>query len=301
VSQGPLPRVLIIGASGQVGRALCAVFESGYDVVAASHRHVEGHDEHVDLADGPGVRQLMHRLRPEIVLLAGGMCNVDGCEIETELCDQVNVVGTQVLAEEAWAVGARVVFFSTDHVFDGSRDRNREIDPVAPVNVYSSSKVKAEHILRRVMPGRHLILRTSSVYGVDTHHRNFVVRLVDRVSQRRSLEVPEDQWGSPTFTEDLARTARLLIERGEKGTFHATGPDYVSRLAFALQICEEFGLDTAMIVPRPTSSLRQPAPRPRGVLLDCDKLNKVGLPPFVGIESGLTRLRESMTTSVDAR
>ena len=290
-------RVLLIGASGQVGRALGPAFEDGYDVVAASHQHVERHHEHVDLADANGIRALMHRLRPEIVLLAGGMCNVDGCEIETELCDQVNVVGTHILAEEAWTLGTRVVFFSTDHVFDGSRDRNREIDPVAPMNVYSTSKVKAEHILRRVLPGRHLIIRTSSVYGVDAHRRNFVVRLVDRVGQRLPLTVPEDQWGSPTFTEDLARAARVLVDRCDQGTFHATGPDFVSRSSFAVQICEQFGLDASMIIPRPTSALRQPAPRPRGVLLDCEKLAKTGIGPFVGIEQGLARLRESTMTS----
>lgn len=295
------PRALVIGASGQVGRALCTAFARGYDVVAASHQHVEGHDEHVDLADAAGVRDLMRRVRPEVVLLAGGMCNVDGCELETELCDQVNVIGTHVLADEAGSIGSHVVFFSTDHVFDGSRDRNREIDPVAPMNVYSTSKVKAEHILRRILPGRHLIIRTSSVYGVDTHRRNFVVRLIDRVSQRLPLDVPEDQWGSPTFTEDLAHAASILVERREKGTFHATGPDYVSRSSFAVQICEQFGLDAAMILPCPTSSLKQPARRPRGVLLDCEKLAKAGVPPFVGIEAGLARLRDTMTPLVGAR
>jgi dTDP-4-dehydrorhamnose reductase len=284
-------RVLVIGASGQVGRALCAAFAPRHTVIAASHQHVEQGQRSVDLADGASIAGLWLDVRPDLVLLAGGMCNVDGCELEPDLCLRVNVAGTQAVADQARATDAAVVFLSTDHVFDGSRDFNRETDPVAPIYVYADSKVQAEEILRRCLPGRHLILRTSGVYGVDAYRRNFVLRLVDRIRQGEQVTVPEDQWGSPTFAEDLARAALVLVTRGETGTFHATSPDFVSRIAFARLICQHFELDSSLLVPRPTSSLGQAAKRPLKVRLDCRKIGEAGVDPFQTIDAGLDRLR----------
>jgi dTDP-4-dehydrorhamnose reductase len=287
-------RVLVIGASGQVGRALCAAFASPHAVVPASHQHVEAGQQPIDLGDGASIARLWRDVQPELVLLAGGMCNVDGCEIEPDVCRRVNVAGTQAIAREAQATGATVVFFSTDHVFDGSCDINRETDPVAPMNVYSESKVQAEEILRRCLPGRHVILRTSGVYGCDAHRRNFVLRLIDRIRRGEPVTVPENQWGSPTFAEDLAGATLALVTRGQTGTFHATSPDFVSRVTFARRICERFELDPSLIVPRATSSLGQAARRPLKVRLDCRKLAEAGVEPFQTIDAGLRRLRASL-------
>src|SRR5713101_7147312 len=145
-------RALVIGASGQVGRALCAAFAPRHTVVAASHQHVEPGQQYVDLGDRESIATLWRDSRPDLVLLAGGMCHVDRCELEPDICRRVNVAGTEAIAQEARASGAMVVFFSTDHVFDGSRGIYLETDPVSPLNVYSESKVQAEEILRRYLP-----------------------------------------------------------------------------------------------------------------------------------------------------
>ncbi len=294
-------RVLVIGASGQVGRALCAAFAGDYQVVPASHQHLEHGHEHVDLSDPATVRGAIRSVEPAHVLLAGGMCNVDGCELDPARSRAVNVDGTALVAQDARAIGARVVFYSTDHVFDGAREGYVETDPVSPINAYSRSKVDAEDALRRACPDDHLILRTSSVYGVDLHRRNFVVRFVDRLMEGASMTVPADQWGSPTLTDDLARATRLLVDAGARGTFHATGPDFVNRETFARAICAQFGLDVSLVIARATSELRQAAPRPWGVRLDCSKLIAAGVPPFHSIDAGLTRLRESFTAASAAR
>lgn len=295
-------RALVIGASGQVGRALCAAFGRTYAVVAASHQHVQPGQQQVDLADAGGsLTRLYLEVRPEIVLLAGGMCNVDGCELEPDACRQVNVEGTRTVAENARESGAMVVFFSTDHVFSGCRELHCETDPVAPLNVYSESKARAEEVLRECLPDRHLIMRTSWVYGPDAYRRNFVLRLIDHVGQGRPLTVPEDQWGSPTWTEDLARAVRFLVERGETGTFHAAGPEFVSRVRLATRVCARFELDPALIVPRPTSSLGQVARRPLEVQLDCQKLAETGVERFRNIDAGLKGLRAWLTAPAELR
>ena len=290
-------RALVIGASGQVGRALCAAFARDFAVVAASHEHAGPGHLRVDLADAASVDRAFLDARPDVVLLAGGMCNVDRCELEPEACTRVNVNGTREVARHARDSGAKVLFFSTDHVFDGSLGARHEADPVAPLNVYAESKVQAEAILRESLPDRHVILRTSQVYGVDVHRRNFVIRLVDRLREGRSLTVPDDQWGSPTHADDLARAALALLTRGAGGTFHATGPEFVSRLALATRVCERFGLDPALVVARPTHALGQAAKRPLRVRLDCRKLADAGVQPFMTIDSGLQSLDAMLATA----
>lgn len=288
---GSRGRVLVIGASGQVGRALCCAFQRDYAVVAASYRHVEPGHRHANLSDLPSLVTLCEEVRPDALLLAGGMCNVDGCEQEPEVCRQVNVGGTEAIARQMAARGGTVIFFSTDHVFDGSRTSNRESDPISPMNVYSASKAEAEEVLRTHLPGRHLVLRTSWVYGFDRYRRNFILRLVDRLREGKPMMVPQDQWGSPTFAQDLANAARALLEAGRSGTFHATGVDFVSRTALAERVCAAFDLDPTLIISRSTISLGQAARRPLMVRLDCAKLADAGVEPFRGLDAGLHAIR----------
>ena len=287
-----MKRVLIIGASGQVGHALRVAFTPEYAVIGASHRHVEGDDARIDLADADSVRGVIEDAQPAVVVLAGGMFHVDGCELDPARSQLINVTGTKVVGAAARSAGASLVFYSTEHVFDGSQSSYRETDAVAPMNVYSRHKVEAENAVRDARPDDHLILRTSSVYGADVHRRNFVVRFVDQVTAGQSVIVADDQWGSPTHAADLARTTRLLVDAGARGTYHATGPEFVDRATFARRICERFGLDASLVVARPASSLGQPAPRPWGVRLDCSRLAAAGVPAFMTIDAGLDTLRE---------
>src|SRR5262249_10845550 len=159
------------------------------------------------------------------------------CEQEPSRCRRVNVEGTAILATLMRHRGGRLVFYSTDHVFSDAPEPYTEDAPVAPKNVYAASKADAENAVRTELPGRHLILRTSWVYGLDVHRRNFVLRLIDQLTAQRPVRVPEDQWGTPTFSEDLAEATRVLVERGVGGTFHATGPDYLTRTALAARVC----------------------------------------------------------------
>lgn len=288
--RGSRGRVLVIGASGQVGRALCSTFEREYSVVAASCRHLEPGHRYANLSDAAAIVNLCEEVRPDTLLLAGGMTHVDGCEQAPDVCRRINVGATEAIARHMAATGGTVVFFSTDHVFDGSYPAHGEIDPVAPMNVYSASKAEAEDVLRTHLPERHIVLRTSWVYGLDIYRRNFILRLVDQLRQGNPVMVPEDQWGSPTFAEDLASAARVLLERGHRGTFHASGVDFVSRTELAARVCAQFGVDPALIIPRATKSLGQPAPRPLRVKLDCGKLARAGVEPFRSLDAGLAAL-----------
>lgn len=220
------------------------------------------------------------------------MCHVDRCEQEPDLCRQINVNGPAAVADYARRHGSRVVFFSTDHVFDGAQPSYCESALVNPLSIYARSKMEAEDVIRQTIPAQHLIIRSGWVYGPDPQRRNFILRLVDRLRAGETVDVPADQWGSPTYTEDLAEAVRVLVEREETGTFHATGPELIDRVSLARRVCDTFGLDANEVVPRPTSALGQVARRSLRVLLNCDKLHATGAPRFREIGAGLDALLE---------
>lgn len=284
-------RVLLIGASGQLGTALAAAFGSGTELVETAWRHPQPHQRVLDLGDAGAVRAELDRVRADVVLLAGAMCHVDGCEEQPDLCRRINVQAPAIAAEAARRHGSWLVFFSTDHVFDGEGPgAYGEDDPVNPLSVYARSKVDAEQAIRDALPERHLIVRTGWVYGPDSQRRNFILRLIERLRAGESVTVPSDQAGSPTFTEDLARAVRHLVSSGAAGTFHATGPELVDRVSLAHRVCDRFALNPALIVPVPTRALGQAARRSLRVELDCAKLGNAGAPPFRGIHDGLDAL-----------
>lgn len=291
------PRTLLIGASGQVGHALEAQFPRD-NLVSASHGHPRPDDLRVDLGDQAAVRQTLEGVRPDLVIVAGAMCNVEQCEVETDACDRINTAGPATVAAYAKACGARVVFFSTDHVFDGFKARYAESDAASPLNAYARSKVHAEVLIRELVPDRHLIIRTSWVYGPDAERRNFALRLVDRIAAGETVMVPSDQWGSPTYSEDLARVTRYLIEHDAVGTFHATGPEFLDRGTLALKICDEFGLDRKAVLSRSTRELGQVARRSLRVWLDGEKLRRAGGSLFRDVAEGLRSLAASQPVSV---
>jgi dTDP-4-dehydrorhamnose reductase len=161
---------------------------------------------------------------------------------------------------------------------------------VRPLNAYARSKVEGEKAVREALPDRHLVLRTAWLYGPDPAERNFLLRLVNRIAAGEVVAVPPDQWGTPTYTDDLAEATRLLVERGYIGTFHAVGPEMIDRVSLARRACAHFGLDGDRVVPTPARELGQLAIRPQRVQLDCGRLRAAAAERFRGIDSGLESL-----------
>ena len=293
-------RVLLIGASGQLGCALERKFSMG-TLVSASHQHARPGDLTVDLGDFEATEAVLHSVRPDVILVAGAMCHLDRCVKEPELCNRINTLGPGRVAQYASENDARVVFFSTDHVFDGIKNSYIESDSVNPLNVYSRSKARAEELLQKILPQSHLIIRTGWVYGPDTQRRNFILRLIDQLSDGKTVSVPSDQWGSPTYTEDLAETTHYLLSQNAVGIFHATGPDLCNRASLANKVCDEFSFDRNLVIARTTNEMPQIAERSLRVLLDCGKLREFGAPKFRHISDGIQALRASLEVTVDRK
>ena len=289
-------KVLLLGAGGQLGQALAEEFRSAYVSVEAVHRSPHSGQLTVELADPRGTLELLGRVRPDWILIAAAFCNVDLCETEREKCRRVNALGPRTVAEWARENGARAVYYSTDHIFDGTAPAYSEEDPASPLSVYASAKVEGEAAVRELLPEGHLILRTSGLYGPETARKNFVIRLVDQLRAGKTVHVPSDQWGSPTYNQDLARVTRFLLEKGARGTYHTVGPDFLPRIELARKICSAFGLDERRLVPVETSLLRQTARRPLRVRLKRERLEATGAPPMRTVAAGLKALMPALTS-----
>lgn len=205
---------------------------------------------------------LVGRTQPGEILLAAACTNVDQCELSPGISRPVNVAGTGHVAEAAAVCGARLTYFSTDYVFDGRAGPYREEDSPHPVSEYGRQKLEAEGIVARLLPERHLIVRTTVVFGWERRPRNFVVRLIESNRAGRRMKVPNDQFGSPTYAPNLAAAVEELNELGATGLFNVTGTTIIDRFSFALLAADVFGLAPRLIEPVTTGQLNQAALRP---------------------------------------
>jgi dTDP-4-dehydrorhamnose reductase len=290
-------RVLIIGASGFIGSALRSAF--GADAVGTCHAHPAEGLHPLDMRDAAAVERLMREIRPQLVIQPAAQPHVDWCEEHVQESHDINVAGTRNVAVAARAAGARYVFFSTDYVFNGDSGPYREDAPAHPPNVYGRHKLEAEHLIAATLDDQ-VIVRVCGVYGYEPRGKNFVMGLLAKGQRGEPMNVPSDQWGHPTYADNLAAAVRELALSPHRGIFHVVGPEYLDRVSFARLACTVFGLDPGFLRPCPTAALGQRAPRPLRGGLDSAKaravLSTVLLAPRQGLELMKRRLQaEGMT------
>ena len=270
-------RWLLLGATGLVGTHLRAALQ-GRDVVMTAHRARLPGAVAVDLTDGVATARTIREARPDVIVVAAANAFVEECEREPIATRVINVDAVRHIAESA--PDARLVVFSSEYVFDGRAGSYGEDDPVAPINEYGRQKVAVEAIARERRD--HLVCRVSGVYGWSAARTSFVCQLVDRLRAGQSMRVPSDQVITPTPAPDLARTIVELVDRSARGTFHAAGPEILTRPEFARRAAETFGLDAALLEMLTTAELRLAAPRPLRAGLRTEKLRALlghGLSP----------------------
>ena len=265
-------RILICGSHGQVALALQDALSGLGDV-----RRV-GRDG-LDLAHPEQLRATLRQIAPALIINAAAYTAVDQAESETRQAYTINAEAPRVLAEEAARLGAPLIHYSTDYVFDGSKSAPYdEDDTPSPLSVYGRSKLAGELAITAVA-GEHLILRTSWVYSL--HGRNFLLTMQRLLQQRAQLKVVDDQVGAPTWAATIAASTRALIERwqsgqaGAWGTYHLTAQGETSWFGFAQAIGEQLkarGLPCAELLPIPSRDYPTPAKRPLNSRLDCSRL-----------------------------
>jgi dTDP-4-dehydrorhamnose reductase len=253
-------RILITGAAGMLAQAARAELEARGHQVDALDRAA------LDITDAVAVERVVSEFRPDAVLQGAAYTRVDDAERDEPAAHLVNATATAHLARACRAVGARLIYPSTDYVFDGRATSPYTPDaPTAPLGAYGRSKLAGEIAARGA--GEWLVVRTSWLYGAGG--KNFVDTILERARQGGALRVVADQRGAPTWTGDLARVIATLLERqAPSGVYHATNRGETTWYGLAVEAVRLAGVDAA-IAPVATTEFPRPAPRPAYSVLDC--------------------------------
>ncbi len=273
-------KILVTGAKGQVGWELTRTLLPLGDVIAVDRSQA-------DLSDLDGLRRLMQAQQPDVIVNAAAYTAVDKAETEPDLAFLVNGEAPGVLAEEAKKNGALLIHYSTDYVFDGSKDSvYTEQDSTNPLNVYGASKLAGEQAIQAA-EADHLILRTTWVYTARGH--NFLKSILRLAAEREELKIVADQIGAPTWARLIAETTahvvrQSLLERQQgqfnSGIYNLTSSGETSWHGFAQAIVEyarqqgNQNLKTRNIHPIPTTDYPLPATRPANSRLSVAKLEQ---------------------------
>jgi dTDP-4-dehydrorhamnose reductase len=283
---------LVVGASGLVGTHLLeALRRRGIPAAGTYARHPAAGLVHLDLVDARALEAVLDRHRPAVVYCPAAEPNVELCEARQGETWALNVGMAARLADAALRRSLRVVYFSSDYVFDGERGPYAEGDAPNPISAYGRQKLAAEREIARVPD--HVIVRTTVVFGWEPQAKNFVVRLVDRLRRGEGMKVPSDQIGSPTWGPNLAEVAVALGQGRARGLFHVVGPEAMDRWTFAALAARTFGLDPGLLEPVATASLRQLARRPLRAGMIPEKAERATGLAMVRPADALRRMKET--------
>ena len=312
MSSTDIKRALVIGASGQVGAVLLEqLVNSGvttrgtfYHHGSAVQEHKPGSSKlellkpsqqpllvHLDLLDREQISDVIADFSPDCIYLAGAYTDVDGCELEPERSNAINVQGIRdVVAAARELPSCRLAFFSSDFVFDGLRGPYDEKAKPSPASVYGKHKVEAERVVASSGLS-NVIIRTSTVFGKDPQDKNFVARLLATLKKGETIVVPDDQIANPTYNETLAAAAIELCNSYHQGLFNLAGATRVSRYQLALDAAAIFALPTKLISASSTPALNQAAKRPLVGGLVINRAKSALKTELIGHVAGLQRLK----------
>jgi dTDP-4-dehydrorhamnose reductase len=279
-----MSRVLVTGIDGLLGQALAGQLCQKHELHGAG-RNPQPDPRYtiarLDITRPEEVRSLFRLVKPEVIIDCAAMTNVDACEDQPDDARKVNAEAVTHLM--AAAPDAKLVYISTDYIFDGTKGPYREDALPSPLGVYARTKLEGELLTLR--DPRNLVVRTTILYGdkPGLHgKKDFVSYVVGELEQGRTVRAVTDQVGTPTHVRYLAQAIDHLLERDATGIYHAVGPDRASRAEFARAIAKAFGFGTDGIIEARTADLQQKAPRPLEAGLVTDKLAATGfrMPPL---------------------
>ncbi len=282
---------LIVGASGQVGlHLLNAVKSSGFEAVGTSHSQSVSGLTSLDIRDADAVKNLVESVSPSVLYIASALTNVDYCESNSDESYDINVRGCQNLVLAARAVKARVIYLSTDYVFDGKNGPYNEDAAPNPINVYGTHKLLAEHCVL-TMCSNYVIARTTGVFGPDAQRKNFINRLEDQTKKGIDVKVPSDQFSTPTYAPNLAQALCEVAYRADfVGVLNLSGTEYVSRYGLAKAASEVLKFSDKHIVAQTTAELNQVAKRPLAGGLTTDRASGLLRTDLVSFRDGLAAM-----------
>jgi dTDP-4-dehydrorhamnose reductase len=298
-----LDKLLVIGSSGLVGSKLAAIASKhGFEAYNTTHSRVTllPRATQLDITDHNSTLRLVRKIQPKVIVNTAAITNVDYCETHVEGAQRLNVEGVKNLAEASIENNTRLVQISTDYVFDGTLGHYTEDDEPKPVNNYGRTKLDAEQIVSKL--SSYAIARTSVIYGWSPHETsgipseslkpmNFAMFIVDKLKRKESVKAVRDQYGSPTFADNLAEALLRLAMNPANGIFHTAGRSCLSRYEFAVKIAGLFHYPVGLIEPVFSSEFKQVAQRPKNTCLKVEKAEHALGMKFLTAEEGIREMQ----------
>ena len=296
-------RVFVTGVGGQLGHdvvneldrraheAIGSDIQAVYSGVNDGSAVAAAPYVQMDITDEAAVRRTVEELKPDVIIHCAAWTNVDGAEApeNREKVHQINAVGTENIARAAKAVDAKMVYISTDYVFDGKGTRPWEPDDkcYAPLNVYGRSKLDGELAVSRILE-KYFIVRIAWVFGLNG--KNFIKTMINVGKTHDTVRVVNDQIGTPTYTLDLARLLVDMVETEKYGYYHATNEGgYISWYDFCCEFYKQYGLKTTVIPVTTAEYGLSVAARPFNSRLEKKKLAEAGFKPLPAWQDAVDR------------
>ncbi len=286
-------KLLIIGGASLVGNAIIDYATNDYEIFATEHNlpviNPKISSLKLDLlSDRNLIIDYIEKIKPSAVIHTVAFPNVDFCESNHELTDLLHVKITEEISKICTTVNSKLIYFSTDAVFDGNKYGKYLVsDTPNPLSYYGKTKLEAEKIILK--NSNNVILRTTVIYGWHTRSR-FTNWVLNNLKNKKPVTAFIDQYNTPTLVDDLVRSVFSIIEKDISGLFHASGKTCLNRFEFAQKLATVFGLDETLVIPTKSSKIKQIAPRPKNGCLDsCEFENKTGL-KFSEIDSGISHI-----------
>ena len=286
-------RLVVTGASGFLGGHICARLDNESETMALYHRNPQQkfglNWRQCDLTNRRDLGQV-RRFRPDVIIHTAAMSNLDQCEKFPKLAWDVNVTATKNLAFLASDLDCRLIFTSTDMVFDGAGQFYREHDPINPISLYGQTKVTAEECIQTSCCN-YVIARVALIYGrPQLGGASFLQWLEQRLGDRQTVELYKDQFRTPIWADNLVECLLELAKNDFVGTLHLGGANRIDRYQFGLQFCEIAGYDKSLLRSISMKVHQMEAPRPADLSLSIEKAKSLIGIPLCTTQEGLSRM-----------
>jgi len=302
-------RLFVVGASGLLGFKIVELAVQQHAETFATYNFrpvtLEGCSSvKLDKCNRDDALASVKKIKPDVVIDTAALHNVDYCETHRSEAWKVNVEGTRNVADACKEVGAKIIYVSTDYVFDGKKGFYTEQDAPNPINYYAKTKLEAEKAVKESSVD-YVIARPSVIYGWNPSELaglqsssgksvNFVIWAISKLRKGEEISIVTDQYSSPTLADNLAEVLLAFSKSDKLGVYHTAGKSCINRFEFAKKISEVFEFDGGLLKPVTSDLFKQIAERPKRCCLDVSKAERDLGGKFLTVEEGLKRMREKM-------
>jgi dTDP-4-dehydrorhamnose reductase len=282
-------RVLITGGSGTLGSSLAYELAGRYDVVATYNVNPIKIEKcktlRLDITNRENVLKKVKKLAPEVIVHTAALVGVAACQKNPDLAWKLNVEGTRNLKDASKEIDARIIYISTDYVFDGNKGNYSETDEANPLTVYGKTKLEGEKIL-----GEEDTIFRTCIYGwnIISNRPNFATWLIGELENKKNVTIFTNQYNSPMLTNNCAEAIKYAIENEICGLYNIAGSEKASKYDFAITLADIFGFDKGFILP---TKLEDPS-RPKDTSLDITKAKREFPIHFLNLREGIIKMKK---------